>query len=113
MAAIRCTSLTATSALVIRGHASAPSADTTVTVLSPPPMMPVSGRTSLATIRSQRFFASFFRALATTSSVSAAKPTTTRGRAGPGAETVARMSGFSTSVSAGGRPESSFLIFDL
>ncbi len=41
-------------------------------------------------------------ALPSTLSVSAANPTTSFGRAGPEADRVARMSGFSTRVSVGG-----------
>ena len=49
-------------------------------------------------------------AFAIRSSVSAAKPTTRRGRRGPGCAMVARMSGFGTSSSAGGAAPGCFLI---
>ena len=69
-----------------------------------PPMMPVEGDTSLATIQSQPFLASLALALAKRSSVSAAKPMTNRGRFDLRWATVARISGFSTSSRVGGRP---------
>ena len=62
------------------GHSSAPSAVITGTAFSVPPMIPVPGDTSLATIQSQPFRARLAVAWAMTSSVSAANPTTSRGR---------------------------------
>ena len=59
--------------------------------------------TSLATIQSQPLRSSLALALASTSSVSAAKPTTSFGRA-VAFDRVARMSGFSTRLIAGGPP---------
>ena len=50
-------------------------------------------------------------ALATTFSVSAAKPTTMRGRPAVIRATVRRMSGFSTSARDGASPLGGFLIF--
>ena len=73
-------------------------------------MMPVSGETSFATIQSQPLRRRLAVAWSTTFSVSAAKPTTSRGRFAP-LDTVARMSGFSANSSAGARPEPSFFIF--
>ena len=64
-------------------------------------MIPVSGRTSFATIQSHPFRTRFAAACPATSSVSAANPTTSRGRIGPAADSVARISGFGTSSSAG------------
>ncbi|MNT50884.1 hypothetical protein D3C72_1878210 [compost metagenome] len=58
----------------------------------------------MPTIQSQPFRDSLARALASRSLVSAAKPTTSLGRFGPGAETPARMSGFSIRASDGGPP---------
>ena len=79
-----------------------------VTVLWLPPMMPVAGLTSFATIQSQPLRARLAVACATTSCVSAAKPTTRRGlRASRLSQ--ARISGFSAICRAGGAPV--FLIF--
>ena len=72
------------------------------TVLSSPPMTPASGDTSLATIQSAPFVFSLAPALSRRSSVSAAKPITSRGRSVAWRPTVARMSGFSVSASGGG-----------
>ena len=74
-------------------------------------MTSLAGLTSLATMRSQRFRASFSRAWAITSSVSAAKPTTSRGRCFFRPATLARISGFSTSPRRGG-PDAPFFNFD-
>ena len=63
--------------------------------------------TSLATMRSQPFCASFSAAWRSTSSVSAAKPTTTGARP----LSSARMSGFRVSASAGASPSASFFSF--
>ena len=79
-------------------------------VLLSPPMTPVSGDTSLATIQSQPLRASFSLACSMTCSVSAAKPITSCGRFDLRCATVARMSGFSTSESSGA-PLPVFLIF--
>ena len=79
-------------------------------VLLSPPMMPVSGDTSLARIQSQPLRASFALACSTTCSVSAAKPITSFGRRVLRCATVERMSGFSTSASSGA-PLPVFLIF--
>src|SRR5580704_9408259 len=78
-AAIRSTSLRATSSLDCGGQDSTPSAVTKLIVLLSPPMMPVAGETSLARIQSQPFLASFALALAMTLSVSAANPMTSGG----------------------------------
>src|SRR5262249_20125104 len=67
------------------------------TVLRSPPITPVAGETSLATIQSQPLRASLALALSMRCSVSAAKPITSGGRLSPSFEIVARMSGFSTS----------------
>ena len=75
-------------------------------------MIPVAGLTSLATSQSQPLRSRLAVALASTSSVSAAKPTTSRGRPSARCATLRRMSGFSHSSSAGGRPEPSFFSFE-
>ena len=72
-------------------------------VLRSPPKVPVPGETSLARIQSQPFAARLARALATMSSVSAAKPMTKRRPVvGAPGDSVARMSGFSARRSSGG-----------
>jgi hypothetical protein len=76
---MRAASRRAVSALLIRGQVSAPASVISVTAFSDPPMIP-SGETSLATIQSQPLRARFSVACRTTSSVSAAKPTTSAGR---------------------------------
>ncbi len=101
----------ATSSLASVGQVSTPFSVTRWIVLRSPPKVPDPGATSLARIQSQPFFARFTRAFATTFSVSAAKPTTRRGRRLPGCDSVARMSGFSASVSDGGSPPPFFLSF--
>ena len=73
-------------------------------------MMPVSGDTSLAMIQSHILRARFAVALAITSSVSAANPTTRAGRPSVICETRARMSVFSANSNTG-RPPAVFLIF--
>src|SRR5690242_1667187 len=92
------------------GQACTPSAVIRWTVLRSPPNVPVAGETSLATIQSQPLRLRFSMALATTFSVSAAKPTTSVGRTGPRFESVARMSGLGVSSSAGGAAPGFFLI---
>ena len=82
-----------------------------MTAFSVPPMMPVAGETSLATIQSAPLRRRLAVALATRSSVSAAKPTTRRGRSARAA-TVRRMSGFSASARAGGCPDGFFLTLE-
>ena len=107
--AMRSASRSAVAAFDIRGQGSAPSAVISVTALSGPPMMPVAGRTSLATIQSAPLRSRLATAFSTTSSVSAAKPTTSRGRPSPRPATVRRMSGFSASASVGGGAPAAFL----
>ena len=80
------------------------------TVLRSPPITPVAGDTSLATIQSQPLRASFALALSIRCSVSAAKPITSGGRLSRSFEMVARISGFSTSCS-GGMPADVFFSF--
>ena len=70
----------ATSCFVRCSQLSRPAAETSCTVFWSPPKTPRSALTSLATIRSQPFFFSLSRALATRFSVSAANPTTSFGR---------------------------------
>src|SRR5579862_4227713 len=77
-APIRSTRLCATSSFDCGGQDSTPAAVIRWIVLVSPPMMPVSGETSLARIQSQPFLASFALALAITLSVSAANPTTSQ-----------------------------------
>ena len=79
-------------------------------MLRSPPITPVAGDTSLATIQSQPLRASFALALSIRCSVSAAKPITSGGRLSFSFEIVARMSGFSTSCS-GGMPADVFFSF--
>ena len=88
----------------------APSRVSRCTVLRSPPITPVAGETSLATIQSQPLRASFALALSIRCSVSAAKPITSGGRLSFSFEIVARMSGFSTSCS-GGMPAEVFFSF--
>ena len=78
--AIRSASRAATSGLVIAGQSSTPSPSTRWIVLLSPPKVPVPGDTSLARIQSQPLRRRFSSALATTFSVSAAKPMTRAGR---------------------------------
>src|SRR5580704_15997604 len=78
-AAIRSTRLRATSSFDCGDQDSTPAAVTKWTVLVSPPMIPVSGETSLARIQSQPFLVSFALALAMTLSVSAANPMTSCG----------------------------------
>ena len=78
--AMRATSAVATSSLPIAGHDSTPSRVTMCTVLRSPPITPLAGDTSLATIQSHPLRVSLDCALAIRFSVSAAKPTTRRGR---------------------------------
>ena len=94
----------ATSAFDCGGHDSTPAPVTRCTVLRSPPIMPVAGETSLATIQSQPFLSSLASALPIRSSVSAAKPMTRRGRFDLRCATVERISGFSVSSMVGGRP---------
>src|SRR5690606_36340289 len=109
--AMRSARRSATSVLSRRGQLSSPSAVISVTLFSVPPMTPVPEPTSLATSQSQPFRSRFARAWARRSSVSAAKPTTRRGRPVSLRAMVARMSGFSVRVRAGALP--AFLIFEL
>src|SRR6185312_7479566 len=94
-------SVVATASFDCGGQASTPDARTNVMVFVSPPMMPVEGETSLASIQSQPLRASLSRALASTFSVSAAKPITSGGRPLARCAMVERMSGFSVSVSSG------------
>src|SRR6202789_578579 len=98
-----------TSRLSRSGQSSVPFAVIRCTVFLSPPITPVAGLTSLATIQSQPFFASLARACATTSSVSAAKPMTRRGRRAPWAM-VERISGFCASLMSGADAFSRFFI---
>src|SRR6185437_14484959 len=100
----------ATSALLISGQLSTPLLVIKCTALFSPPITPVAGDTSLATIKSARFASNFFLACASTSCVSAAKPMTIGGRFFVNCAIVLRMSGFSASVSAGGPPADDLLI---
>src|SRR4051812_27764923 len=109
-AAIRWISAAATSFLDCGGQFSTPSLVTRWMVLLSPPMMPVSGDTSLARIQSQPLRASLALACSTTCWVSAAKPITSFGRLVLRCATVERMSGFSMSSSSG-VPLPVFLIF--
>ena len=97
MAPRRSTSFFATSVFDRVGQVSTSEAVTRCTLLLSPPITPVSVETSLATMRSQPFFASFCFACSITFSVSAAKPTMSGGRLSERCEMVARMSGFSVS----------------
>ena len=92
------------------GQSSTPSALIRCTVLRSPPKVPEAVDTSLATIQSQPLRVRLSIALATRFSVSAAKPTTSTGRFGPGRESVARMSGLGASSSAGGAAPGFFSI---
>ena len=103
----------AVSVLVRRGQGSAPSGVIRITAFSVPPMMPVAGETSFATIQSQPLRRRLAEAWATTSSVSAAKPTTRAGRPSVQRATVLRMSGFSANSSAGAGAPACFLILEL
>src|SRR6185295_10206854 len=89
----------ATSCLLRVGQSSTPFAETRWMVLASPPKVPVLSDTSLARIQSQPFFFSFSSACLITCSVSAAKPTTRRGRAFLDWASVARMSGLAVSSS--------------
>src|SRR6185295_16830822 len=100
----------ATSVLLISGQLSTPPLVRTCTVLRSPPMTPLAGDTSLATIQSAPFDFNFFLAYASTSCVSAAKPMTIGGRFFVSCAIVLRMSGFSVRVRAGGPPADDFLI---
>src|SRR6267142_7048980 len=108
--AIVATSSVATCSLVITGQESTLMLSTLVsaasrvsrcTVLRSPPITPVAGETSLATIQSQPLRAILALALSIRCSVSAANPITSGGRLSVSFETVARISGFSTSCSGG------------
>src|SRR6185312_6684632 len=78
--AIRRTSPSATASLERTGQLSTPPAVTRCTWLFRPPNVPLFGDTSFATIQSQPLRRSFSRACSSSFSVSAAKPTTRRGR---------------------------------
>src|ERR1044072_747644 len=108
--AMRTASVAATSSFDCVGQCSTPIAVTRWIVLLSPPITPLSADTSLARIQSQPLRLSFALACSTTFSVSAANPTTSVGRFDFSFETVARMSGFSTSASFGG-PLPSFCSF--
>src|SRR5581483_71564 len=109
--AARATSRRATSPLSSSGQLSTPCAVTMCTVLRSPPMTPVEGDTSLATIQSAPLALRLALAYSTTFSVSAANPITSGGRTPCGsAAMVLRMSGFSTSSSVGAAL-APFLIF--
>src|SRR5436305_5513215 len=105
---MRAVSWRPTSALLIGGQSSTPNAVMRCTVLLSPPMMPVVGDTSLATIQSQPFFVRLACACAITSSVSAAKPMTSAGRFARRAM-VERMSGLAARWISGTLPPSRFL----
>src|SRR5258708_36431605 len=100
----------ATSLWANDGQSSTPDAVIKCTVLRSPPKVPDALDTSLATIQSQPLRWRLSMALATRSSVSAAKPITSAGRLLPGRESVARMSGFGASSSDGGAAPGFFLI---
>src|SRR4051794_35625894 len=114
LSAIRVTSAAATSSLLIAGQeltaTSAPRRVSRWIVLRSPPMTPVAGETSLATIQSQPLRASFVLALSIRFSVSAANPITSGGRRGLNPEKGARMSGFFTNRN-GGTPTGGFFCF--
>src|SRR3954464_5261141 len=86
VSAIRATRVVATCSLLIGAHESTAISALSVlrvsrcTVLLSPPMMPVAGDTSLATIQSQPLRAILALALSIRCSVSAAKPITSGGR---------------------------------
>src|SRR6185437_8998075 len=101
---------TATMSLVICGQEITLSRVTIWTWLSAAPNSSPPAPTALATIKSQFLRSSFSRAYCKTCSVSAANPTTKRGREFLALAIVARISGFSTSVSVGG-PFAVFLSF--
>src|ERR671912_1531504 len=102
----------ATSPLARVGQSSTPEALIRCTVLRSPPNVPTAADTSLATIQSQPLRWRLSMALATRFSVSAAKPTTSAGRCGPGLDSVARMSGLGVSSRLGGAIPAFFLIFE-
>src|SRR5262249_24291632 len=99
--AMRVTNMVATASLLCGGQASTPDARTSVIVLRSPPITPDCGETSLARIQSQCLRASFALALATTFSVSAAKPIPSFGRCFFRPAVVAGMSGFFSSGDGG------------
>src|SRR5690606_6949657 len=78
--AIRRARRSATACLGRSGQSSWPAPVMRCTVLRSPPITPVAGETSFATIQSQRLRARFDCACSITFSVSAAKPTTSGGR---------------------------------
>src|SRR3569623_2910452 len=110
-AATRSISVVATASFDCGSQLSTPDALTSWIVLVSPPMMPAAGETSLARIQSQPLRASLACALATTFSVSAAKPMTSDGRIVLRCAMVERMSGFSVSASSGVVAPGFFLIF--
>src|SRR5215216_4386129 len=117
--AILATSSAATCSLVIAGQDSTLMPSTPIslssrvsrrTVLRSPPITPVAGETSLATIQSQPLRAILALALSIRCSVSAANPITSGGRPSFSFAIVARISGFSTRAS-GGMPAAVFFSF--
>src|SRR5271169_6152955 len=108
-AAMRSTSICATSSFDCSGQASTPRAVMRCTLLRSPPMTPDCADTSLARIQSLPLDLSLALACSTTRSVSAAKPMTSLGRLDLSFATVARMSGFSISMRCGA-PPAAFLI---
>src|SRR5690242_14710955 len=90
-AAIRRARLSPTSRFDIAGQSSTPLPSTRWMVLRSPPKTPLAGETSLARIQSQPFLLRLTCALATTFSVSAAKPITSFGRRLPAFDKLARM----------------------
>ena len=110
-AAIRATSARATSSFDCDGQDSTPWAVTTCTLLRSPPMMPVAGDTSLATIQSHPLRVELLLGIGDDVLGLGGKPDhQLRPLAVLRWATVARMSGFSTSASAGVAPLA-FLIF--
>src|SRR5690625_1556592 len=113
-AAIRSASSPATAAFEAFGQASSPSRGTSVTVFSWPPITPLDGLTSLATIQSAPLAASFARAFVSRSDVSAANPITRPGRSPEASVATERStSGFSSSSSGGIIPLPSFFSFSV
>src|SRR5262245_3220906 len=104
VAAARARRRIAVSSLLRGGQSSTPEAVIRWICVPSPPITPVPGATSLATIQSAPLTRSFSLAFAIRFSVSAAKPMTRRGRSGPGFASVPRISGFSLRRSEVSRP---------
>src|SRR5262245_24604796 len=105
----RASSRAAVSSLLIGGQSSTPAAVISCTCVWSPPMAPVPGHTSLATIQSAPLARRLAVALAIRLSVSAAKPITRHGRFCPSPAMVARMSGFWASFSTASPTPACFL----